>query len=92
MALHAVRNAAVKVAIVTVETESVGDDTQLQLRAQFVEGDLTPSNSAPTGFRTRTVVAKSYVLRSKSGDTTLTMADLAKDFVGFLEASGRFKE
>ena len=93
MALYAVKNAAAKVAIVTMETQSVGGDAQIQLRAQFIEGDLTPSNSAPTGLHVRSTVEKSYLLRgSKSGDTTLSMPDLAKDFVGFLEASGRFKQ
>jgi len=90
MARHAVRNAATRVAIVTVETESVGSDAQIQLRAQFIEGDLIPSSAAPTGIRVRATVEKSYLLRgSQSGDTKLSMPDLAKDFVGFLEASGR---
>jgi hypothetical protein len=93
MAVHAAKNAAEKVAIVTVETKSVGNDAQIQLRAQFIEGDLTPSHSVPTGLHVRSTTEKSYVLRgSQSGDTTLSMPDLAKDFVGFLEASGRFKE
>jgi len=93
MALYAVKNVAVKVTIVTVETQSVGSDAQIQLRAQFIEGDFTPSNSAPKGLRVRSTVEKSYLLRgSQSGDTTLSMPDLARDFVGFLEASGRFKK
>jgi hypothetical protein len=93
MALYAAKNAAAKVAILTMETQSVGSDEQLQLRAQFIEGDLTPSNSAPTALHVRSKVEKSYLLRgSKSGDSTLTMSDLAKDFVDFLEASGRFKQ
>lgn len=92
MALHAARNAATNLVILTVETESVGEDTQLQLRAQYVDGDLTTSGVAPVAFRTRTVTTKSYVLRSKSGDTTLTLVDLARDFVGFLESAGRLEK
>ena len=93
MAVYAVRHAAEKVVLVTVETNSVGNDVQIQLRAQFIEGELTPSLYAPTGLHVRSTVEKSYVLRgSQSGDTTLSMPDLAKDFVGFLEASGHFKQ
>jgi len=90
MALYAVKNAAVKVTIVTVETRTVDGDAQINLRAQFVEGEFTPSSAAPQGLRTRTTIEKSYLLRgSKSGDTTRSMPDLAKDFTDFLEASGR---
>jgi hypothetical protein len=90
MALYAVKNAAVKVATLSIETETVGGDAQILLRAQFIEGEFTPPGSAPTGLRTRSTIEKSYLLRgSRSGDTALSMSDLAKDFSSFLESSGR---
>jgi hypothetical protein len=89
MALYSVKSSAAKVAIVTIETKSVGADVQLQLRLQFIEGEFIPSNTAPKGLRVRTTVEKSYVLRgSQSGDTSLSMSDIAKDFAEFVENSG----
>jgi hypothetical protein len=85
MAAHAVLYSAAKIAIPTMETKTVGTDTQVQLRVQFIQGDITSK-----GVSARTTTEKSYVLRgSQSGDTKLSMADIAADFTNFIQSSGR---
>ena len=90
MAVYAVKYLAVNAILPTIETKVVGTDTQLQLRIQYVEGEFIPANAAPQGLRAKATLEKRYVLRgSESGDTVLSMADIAKDFADFLETSGR---
>ena len=89
LAIYSVKHTAAKIAIPTIETKSVGADSQIQLRIQFIEGEFIPSNSQPKGLRARTTIEKSYVLHgSESGDTSMSMSDIAKDFAGFVENSG----
>lgn len=90
LALYAGRNAAEKVAVLTVETAPVGNDVQLQLRVQFVTGHLTGSPSEPPGLRVDNTVEKSYCLRGTGcDDKNVTMQDLARDFVNFLSSAGQ---
>jgi hypothetical protein len=91
-AFYAVKNAATLLALPSIETKTVAGDTQIQLLVQYVEADLMPSPSAPTSLRARTTIQKSYVLRgSKSGDSKMTMADIAADYLAFLQAAGRLQ-
>lgn len=90
MALYSVKNLAQKVAVATIETKTVGTDEQIQLRVQFVEEEPLSSNTNPQGVRVRTTIEKSYFLRgSQSGDSSLSMSDIAKDFTNFIQNSGR---
>jgi len=93
MAVYSVKHSAVIVAIPTIETRSVGADSQIQLRIQFIEGELMFGKSSPEGLRARTTIEKSYVLRgSVSGDTAMSMSDIARDYARFLESAGRIKQ
>lgn len=92
MAIYSVKHLAAKVTIATIETKSVGADSQMQLRLQFIQGDFILSEGVPKGLRARTTIEKSYVLRgSRSGDTSLSMSDIAKDFADFILAAGRLQ-
>jgi hypothetical protein len=89
-ALYSLTHSAGKVAIATLETKSVGNDTQLLLRIQFIEGELVSSSQTAQAVRARTTLEKSYFLRgSQSGDTSLSMSDIARDFVDYIRKAGR---
>jgi hypothetical protein len=91
-ALHSIKYSAGKVAIATLDTKSVGSDAQLLLRIQFIEGELVSPNQTAQAVRARTTLEKSYFLRgSESGDTSLSMSDIARDFVDYIRKAGRIE-
>ncbi len=89
LAIYAIRESAGKVAVATVETQVVAGDTRLQLRIQFIEGNISSTGSTPKSFAAQRTLEKKYVLRSGKADVSMTMTELVDDYVKFLEGAGR---
>lgn len=90
LAIYSVRHSSKSAIVLSVETETVGSDNRLLLKAQYIEQEFIVENGKLKGVRPTSTLEKSYVLRSSiTGDNQSTMTTLAEDYVKFLKNQGR---
>lgn len=85
LAIYSTKNQAKKAIVLTLESDQVGDDVRLNLRAQFIDQEFSYEGKRIRGVKPVTVKAKSYLLRSSlTGDNPKTMTELVDDYVAYL--------
>lgn len=92
LALYSVSHQAKSAVVLTIETETAGDDHRLLLQAQYVEQEFIFDGGTVRGVKPVSVSQKRYLLRSSiAGDNPGTMTDLASDYMAFLKSEGHIK-
>lgn len=92
MSIYAVQHHAKACVVLTVETESVGEDNRLLLQAQYAGLEPTVVDGKTTGVKTTVVFVQRYLLRSSvSGDNPGSMTELAAEYAESLRKEGLIK-
>jgi hypothetical protein len=87
LAIYSVKNRAKKAIVITLESDNVGSDSRLSLRAQFIDQEFSYEGERLRGVKPLTVRERSYLLRSSlTGDNPKTMTDLVEDYVAYLRS------
>ena len=90
LALHSLRHSSGTAIVLSVETETLGNDERLLLRVQHVRQTLRIENGTARGVTVNSTAEKTYLLRSSlGGDNPASVAELADDFLAFLKQQGR---
>ncbi len=92
LGIYAVTERVKHAVILTLESQTLGDDYRLNLRAQWVDFRPLLEDGELRGVQVASKTEQVYVLRSsKNGDSPKTMSQLASDFAAVLKAEGRLK-